>query len=434
MRENSAIALIDCNNFFVSCERAVNPQLQNRPVVVLSNNDGCIISRSDEVRKLGVPMAAPYFQVKELLEKNDTAVISSNHALYCEISNSVMNILREYLGDNSLEIYSVDEAFVDVGVADKLNGLGTHIRKKILEETKIPVSVGMAETKTLAKVANKIARKSEKACGVLDLFKSPYIDLALKKTEVKDIWGVGHRTASYLKENGVNTAFDLKCIDPETVRHRLKVFGARTILELRGVKCLPLDITFKDKKSIAYTRTFGHTTSSYLDVKNAIIYFTTRALEKMRRDNLTTKSITVFLKTDRYNPKPYYYSNTATFDSVYHSAATGEIYGWAIECFEKIFRPDLHYKRAGVILGGLLSDKLISQRLYEQKLFERWHRINKLVDEVNLTYGRDMLHFARLNQLGIWQQNSDFNGNDENHSISRDRLGLGVNLSNFRFI
>lgn len=429
MRKNNAIALVDCNNFFVSCERAVNKDLQHRPVAVLSNNDGCIISRSEEVKKLGVEMAVPLFQVRDLLEKHNTAIISCNHALYRDFSDRVQNILVEDLGENVVELYSIDEAFLDVGTPDKLKLLGDHLCQRILRETDIPVSIGFAETKTLAKLANRIAKKSEKTKGVLDLYNSPYTDLALQRTEVQNIWGVGSRNAARLRNHGINTAYELKNTDPEQIRSYLHVFGARTVMELNGIKCLPLEITEKDNKSIAHTRTFGHTISSFREIKNAVFYFTTRALEKMRWNNLTAKTLTVFLKTDRFKPVPYYYSNAYSYNSAYHSDITSEIYKWAAICLEKVFRPDLQYKRAGIVLSDLTSGESISSRLFEQVNFERWHKLNKSIDEVNLRYGRDIIRLAALEDNGGWQSQSTYRSNDENHSVTREKLGLGTTFS-----
>ena len=429
MPGDTALALIDCNNFFVSCERAVNKALQDRPVVVLSNNDGCIISRSNEVKKLGVQMAAPLFQVRELLDKHNTAIISCNHALYRDFSDQIQNILAEDLGKNTVELYSIDEAFVDVGTPDKLKLLGKHVKQIILKKTKIPVSVGTAETKTLAKLANHIAKTSLKADGVLDLYNSPYTDLALKQTVVGDIWGVGRRSAAHLKDHGINTAFELKHADPERVRGYLNVFGARTVMELNGIKCLPLDITEKDNKSIAHTRTFGHTISNFHDIKNAIFYFATRALEKMRWNDLTTKVVTVYLQTDRFRPIPRYYSSAYSYNSVYHSDITSEIYQWITVCLAKTFQPDMQYKRAGVVLGGLAPADATSLRLYGQADFERRHRLVKSIDELNLRYGRDVVRFAALNDNGGWQSTSTHRDNDANHPIGRNMLGLGKAFS-----
>jgi DNA polymerase V len=429
MPKEHAIALVDCNNFFVSCERAVNKDLQDRPVVVLSNNDGCIISRSNEVKKLGVQMAAPLFQVRELLDKHNTAIISCNHALYRGFADQIQNILVEDLGSDVVELYSIDEAFVDVGPPDKLKLLGEHVKQIILKKTKIPVSVGTAETKTLAKLANQIAKTSVKADGVLDLYSSPYTDLALKQTDVGNVWGVGRRSTAHLKDHGINTAFELKHADPEEIRSYLNVFGARTVMELNGIKCLPMEVTEKDNKSIAHTRTFGHTISSFHEIKNAIFYFVTRALEKMRWNNLTTKVVTVFLQTDRFHPVPSYYSNAYSYNSVYYSDITSEIYQWIAICLEKIFRPGMQYKRAGVVLGELAPVAAASRRLYGQVDFERRHRLVKSIDELNLRYGRDVIRFAALQDSGGWQSQSTFRSNDENHSVTRDRLGLGHTFS-----
>lgn len=429
MQNDNAIALVDCNNFFASCERVVNPSLLDRPVAILSNNDGCIISRSNEVKALGVPMAAPLFQYRELLEKHNTAIISCNHALYCEFSHRIMQILNEDVGANKLELYSIDEAFLDVGVPDKLSFLGTHIKNKVFEKTKIPVSVGIAKTKTLAKLANHIAKKSARADGVLDLYNSPYTDLALKKTAVGSVWGIGHRSAAHLKKHDIHTAYALKNSDPEQIRGYLNVFGARTVMELNGVQCLPMEVTERDNKSIAHTRTFGRTISNFCDLKNAVFYFTTRALEKMRWNDLMAKSVAVFLQTDRFNPRPYYYSNMHSYNSVYYSDVTSEIYKWVAACLIKVFRPDLQYRRAGVILSDLISAKTISHRLFGQQDFERRHRLGKLIDEVNFRYGRDVVRFAALKEKGGWQSQSNHRGNDTYHAIGRDMLGLGKTFS-----
>jgi DNA polymerase V len=425
MPSENAIALVDCNNFYASCERVVNPALHARPVVVLSHNDGMIISRSDEVKALGVPMAAPFFQYRDLLEKHNTAVISSNHALYYEFSHQVMDVLNEDIGAKKLELYSIDEAFIDVGVPDKLSFLGRHIKNKVFEKTQIPVSVGIATTKTLAKLANHIAKKSPKADGVLDLYNSPHIDLALKKTAVENIWGIGARSAIHLKEHGINTAYQLKVAEPKQIRGYLNQFGARTVLELNGIRCLGMEVSEHSNKSIAHTRTFGKAISDFEEVQDAIFYFATRVLEKMRWNNLTTGRVEVFLRTDPFNPVPYYYLGKQAYKSVYHSDVTSEIYRWVSYCLEKIFRPGLKYRKAGVILTDLVAPETISLRLFNQKDFERRHRLNKLIDEVNFRYGRDVVRFAALKEKGGWQGQSNHRGNDAYHQIGRDMMGQG---------
>ncbi|HEV7699521.1 MAG TPA: DUF4113 domain-containing protein [Pyrinomonadaceae bacterium] len=430
-----AIALVDCNNFYASCERVINPELYKRPVVVLSHNDGIIISRSEEVKALGVPMVAPLFQYRDLLERHNTAIISANHATYYEFSHRVMNVLTEDIGANKLEFYSIDEAFIDAGVPDKLNFLGRHIKNAVFETTKIPVSVGVARTKTLAKLANNIAKKSKKANGVLDLYDSPYIDLALKKTAVANIWGIGPRSAINLKQHGIETAYQLKISEPERVRSYLSQLGARTVLELNGIPCLSMEVTERSNRSIAHTRTFGRTISEYVEIRNAIFYFATRALEKMRWNDLSTKTVAVFLQTDRFLPKPYTYVKTHVYKSVYHSDVTSEIYAWIAECLGQIFRPGIQYRKAGVILSDLVSTKTISNRLFERRDFERRHTLSKIIDEVNYRYGRDALRFAALEHKGGWQGKSEHRGNDNYHSVGRDTLGLGhVYSKSVRFL
>lgn len=435
MDQNAAIAIVDCNNFYASCERVVNPELHKRPVVVLSHNDGIIVSRSNEVKALGVPNASPFFQYRELLERHNTAVISSNHALYYEFSHRVMDVLNEDCGANKIELYSIDEAFIDVGVPDKLPMLGRHIKNVVFEKTQIPVSVGVARTKTLAKLANHIAKLSPKADGVLDLYDSPYIDLALKKTAVGSIWGIGPRSALHLKGRGINTAYQLKVSEPKDIREDLNLFSARTVRELNGIKCIGMEVTERSNKSISHTRTFGKTVTDYIELRNALLYFTTRALEKMRWNGLTTKTVTVFLKTDRFNPVPYYYTNKATYHSVYYSDVTSEIYAWVDDCLAEVYRPELRYKKAGVVLSELVAVEKISNRLFEQIDFERRHSLNKIIDEVNYRYGRDIVRFAALEARGDWQGKSQHRGNDSYHMVGRDTLGLGKAFSkSMRFL
>jgi DNA polymerase V len=430
-----AIAIVDCNNFYASCERVVNPELINRPVVVLSHNDGIVISRSDEVKALGVPMVAPFFQYKDLLERHNTAIISANHALYYEFSHKVMDVLSDDIGADKLELYSIDEAFIDAGVPDKLNFLGRHIKEVVFEKTKIPVSVGVARTKTLAKLANNIAKKSKKANGVLDLYDSPFVDLALKKTAVGSIWGVGPRSAAKLEAKGIRTAFQLKNLEPETVRGYLNQFGARTVLELNGLPCLSMEVTHRDNKSIAHTRTFGHTVSDYTEIKNAVLYFTTRALEKMRWNDLSTRSVAVFLNTDRFRPKPFLYAQKNVYKSVYYSDVTSEIYAWVVECLDAVYHPGLEYRKAGVILSDLVPSQRTSTRLFDRRQFERVHSLAKVIDEINFRYGRDIVRFASLEERGEWQGKSEHRGNDSYHAVGRDTLGLGKTFSkSMRFL
>ncbi|HUR99364.1 MAG TPA: DUF4113 domain-containing protein, partial [Pyrinomonadaceae bacterium] len=332
-------------------------------------------------------------------------------------------------------LYSIDEAFIDVGVPDKLRMLGRHIKEAVFEKTKIPVSVGIARTKTLAKLANHIAKVSPKADGVLDLYDSPYTDLALKKTHVGSIWGIGPRSALRLKDLGINTAYTLKISEPKQIREHLNLFPARTVRELNGIKCLSMEVSERSNKSIAHTRTFGHPVSGFDEVRNAIFYFTTRALEKMRWNNLAVKTVTVFLHTDRFRPVPHKYFGKHSYRSVYHSDVTSEIYSWVGACLESAFRPDFQYRKAGVILSDLAAPDKIPYRLFEQKDFERRHDLSKIIDEVNFRYGRDAVRFAALEARGDWQGKSQHRGNDSYHAVGRDTLGQGKKFSkSMRFL
>lgn len=398
MLDRNAIALIDCNNFFVSCERVFDPLLEKRPVVVLSNNDGCIISRSDEVKKMGVKMAVPLFKVRDLLEKNNTAILSSNIEHYCEISRRVMNSIRENLGQEAVEVYSIDEAFIDLGTPDKSEEVGKYLKQKVWDETGIPISVGIAKTKTLAKLTNHIAKKSKKTEGVLNLYDSPYLETALKQTPVEKIWGIGHRNAKRLYKIGVNTALDLRNSKVWKIRRTLNVFGARTVLELRGEKCFPFERTIADKKTIAHTRSFGEPLTTYREMRNAVLNFANRAVERMRRDRLAAKSVTVFIQTNRF--KDDHFSRSRILNSIYHSNLPHEINDWTLQCFKEIFESGKEYKKAGVILSGLIRADKITNRLFENEQFRRWQVLADIMDELNFRYGRDTVKLANIWDMG----------------------------------
>lgn len=423
MKNGSAIGILDCNNFFVSCERAVNPALNDRPVVVLSHNDGCVISRSNEVKAMGVKMAQPLFQVKKMLEAHNTAIISSNHSLYRQYAEQIHDLLIEDLGRSVVELYSIDEAFLDLGPPDKLVMLGKHLKKIIFDATKIPVSVGTAETKTLAKVANHIAKVSPKTEGVLDLYGSRYTDLALKRTPIGDVWGVGPRSAVKLRAKGLNTALDLKKTKPDDVRSDMTIFGSRTVLELNGIKCIPVEISEHLAKSIAHTRTFGKPIRSYEEVRKAIYFFTTRVLEKMRWNDLQTRTVSVFLQTDRFRPN--HYAKAHSYRSVYHSDVTSEIYAWVDHCLQEVFVEGMEFKKAGVILSDLQRSTVVAPRLFDEFGFSRRHQLARSIDELNMRYGRDVVHFAALQVEGKWQGQTEHRLNDENHTVGRDAIGKG---------
>ncbi|MDQ4119901.1 MAG: Y-family DNA polymerase [Acidobacteriota bacterium] len=397
-----AIALLDCNNFYASCERVFDASLNKKPVVVLSNNDGCVIARSDEAKSLGIGMGAPFFKVDDLIEKNEGAVLSSNYELYGDMSRRVMGHLKKI--STAVEIYSIDEAFMLLDAEqNKLDYLGRKIREKMLKATGVPVSLGIAETKTLAKVANKIAKKSEKADGVLDLFRSQYQDLALERTGVEDVWGIGPAYSEKLKLHNVDNARQLRDINLRWARKALTVVGARTILELRGIKCFPLEVSPQDKKTITCSRSFGKAVTEYRDLKEAVAFFLATAAEKLRRSRLAAHSITVFVSTDRFNPVPLPYSNSQTYASAYLSDSNAELQAWAFSCLEKIWREGYEYKKAGIMLSGLVPSEKLTERLFNDERWERFRPVLKAMDEINQKFGRNTVRFGMCNLTGNWK-------------------------------
>lgn len=392
----NAIALIDCNNFYASCERAFDASVKRKAVVVLSNNDGCVIARSDEAKAAGVTMGAPLFKVQNLLAESDAEIFSSNYALYGDMSGRVMNLLHNFTPD--IEVYSIDEAFLSLEPRKKsLDNLGFSIREKIYKWTGIPVSVGIAETKVLAKIANKKAKTSElKEKGILNLYRSEKTAPILRDTSVEDVWGIGYRSSLKLKANQILTAWQLREAEHRFIRKLLTVVGARIMLELRGVKCLPLEQVSTKKHSIACTRSFGQTVCEYNQVKEAVLYFLTRAAEKMRKHNLAAPAVTVLVSTDRFHPVPAEYINQATYSSTYPTDSNQEMQEWAVKTLEKIFKDGYDYRKAGVILSGLVPAESTSKRMFDDEQFKRQHNLMKAVDEINQKFGKDTVRFASL--------------------------------------
>lgn len=392
-------ALIDANNFYVSCQRVFDAAIQTTPVGVMSNNDGCIIARSEELKKI-VPMGTPVFQAKKVIESEKVIWFSSCYPLYADMSARVMETLDEFA---PIEEYSIDEAFAEFPASSALTAKGWEIKQRIKKVTGIPVSVGFGATKTLAKLANRLAKKSEKAAGVLDLFKSPYLPIALERTKVADVWGIGRESAEKLARLQVVNALQFAGLDLRLVRRLLTVRGARTAMELRGVACIPLEQTPVSKQAISCSRTFGEVVTSLRHLKEAIAYFLARTTEKLRKHQLSAKAITVFIATDSFNPKRYY-ANAATAKFVYASDLLSELQGRGFACLKRIYREGFEFKRAGVMLSGLVPSKMIAGRMLDDTDRQaKLAALMRVVDEVNERFGRDTLRFAVSNPCGIWQ-------------------------------
>ncbi|HEX9929304.1 MAG TPA: Y-family DNA polymerase [Pyrinomonadaceae bacterium] len=398
---SQAIALLDANNFYASCERVFDRSLYKKPIVVLSNNDGCIVARSEEAKKIGISMGSPLFKAKGLLDDNDAAIFSSNYTLYGDISARMMEHLRDFTPQ--VEIYSIDEAFMALDPAKaNLDSLGREICEQLYKWTGIPTSIGIAETKVLAKIANRIAKKSEKAKGVLDLYRSPHQELALEKTAIEDVWGIGSSYSQTLRYHGIHTALDLRGIDLRWARKALTVVGARIVMELRGTPCFPLELAPPPKQSITCSRSFGRTIENFKDIKGAVVFFLSRIAEKLRRHRLAAHSITVFIGTDRFNPQPEHYSNAATYSSAYPTDADQELQTWAFNCLSKIFRDGFAYRKAGIVVSGLVPSDKLTERMFNDERWERFRRVMRAVDEINRKFGRGTVQFAAAQPTGIW--------------------------------
>jgi DNA polymerase V len=400
-----AFALVDCNNFYVSCERVFDAGLTRRPVVVLSNNDGCVVARSPEAKALGITMGVPLFKIRHLVEAHGVKVYSSNYALYGDMSQRVMGVLQSFTPD--VEIYSIDEAFMQLGgcrygTPRAPGELGREIRERVRHDTGVPVTIGIAETKTLAKLANHLAKNSQKAEGVLDLTHSPYKEVALERTPVEEVWGVGPAYSKLLKQQGIRTALQLRDVDTRWARQAMTVVGARVVMELRGVSCLPLEVCPPSKKSLTCSRSFGKSTPALSDLREAVAYFTTRVAEKLRGGRLAAGVITVFVHTDRFADGPQYY-NAGTHTLAYPTDSTQELLGCALDALERIFREGFNYRKAGVMLNSLSPSDQLTLRMFGDEKAERFRQVLVAVDQINRRWGRDTVRFATANPDGNWR-------------------------------
>lgn len=399
----NAIALIDSNNFYASCERVFDASVKEKPIVVLSNNDGCVIARSEEAKAIGVTMGSPLFKVLDLLETHEAEIFSSNYALYGDMSLRVMNLLQNFTPE--VEIYSIDEAFLNLEPRkNSLDNLAHSIREKMYKWTGIPVSIGIAETKVLAKIANKRAKKDQlREKGILNLYRSNKTEPILKETLVGDVWGIGYRSSLKLKSNNILTAWQLRETDNRFVRRLLTVVGARIALELRGIKCLPFEQVQTKKHSITCSRSFGQTITNYESIKEAVLYFLTRACEKMRKHNLAANAVTVFIGTDRFRPVPEPYTNSATYSSTYPTDSNQEIQEWTIKTLERIYKKGFDYRKAGIILSGLVPNENLTKRMFDNEKFQQQHNLMKAIDEINQKFGKDTVRFGSVKTEGRWK-------------------------------
>lgn len=403
--------IVDCNSFYCSCERLFQPHLDKKPVVVLSNNDGCIVSRSDEAKSLGVKMAGPYFLAKPLIEEHNVATFSSNYNLYGDLSWRVMETLRIILGEQNVEVYSVDEAFIDLDEQQDTDWeeVGLQIRKTVEDWTGIKVSVGIAPTKVLSKVANHLAKKNkEETQCVVVLETDEKIITALQNTPVNEIWGVGRQYAKKLTDMyAVFTAYDLSRKSPEWAHKNLGgVVGVRMIKELRGESVKTMEKELTEKKMIATTRMFGRNVKNITEIKEAIATYTAKAAEKLRRQYSAANTISIFVvaKGQNHNIDFRHGESIGTYTRLaVATSSTHELIKPAVELVDKIFVHGTIYKKAGVMLSGLVPDATIQANLFTEEKHNGKRLLMSAIDNVNFAMRDDIIKFATSGTKRNWK-------------------------------
>ncbi len=389
--------LIDCNQFFVSCEQVFAPRLLNKPTVVLSNNDGCVVARSKEAKALGIPMGAPAYQWQEIFKRHNVAALSSNYALYADMSQRVMQVLETFNSD--LEIYSIDEAFLWCTENDPL-ALAANMRKKILLWTGIRVSIGIASTKTLSKIACEQAKAKQEGIFLLD--RKEAIDETLKNLPVEGVWGVGRRLKEQLNALRIFTASDLAKSEPTWLKKQFSVILLRTALELQGISCLQLEESQEVQDSIIRSRSFGKPVTAIEDLKEALAMHTAKAALKLRKQQGLAKTVTIFLMTSRFGKEPYAASSSQALPTP--TSYTPHLIAKAHELLTALYRPGLIYKKAGVILSEISLRTAMQGDFWEQPLEQlaKHTRAMNVIDEIQRHFGHKALRFAAEGMAQTW--------------------------------
>lgn len=398
-------ALVDCNNFYASCERVFNPKLRHKPIVVLSNNDGCVVARSNEAKALGIPMGAPAFEYKQLFLQNQVQVFSSNYALYGDMSNRVTKILRKYTPD--LEVYSIDESFLQFKGFDNYDLIeyGKGIREDVLKNTLIPTCIGIAPTKALTKVANRIAKKYSQFNGVYAIDTDEKRIKALRWLDIEDVWGIGRQFAKKLKAKGVNKALDFTLLPDEYVRKEFTVVGLRLKKELEGISAIELD-DVKTKKNIATTRSFDKTYEDKSYLEERVATFAATCSEKLRNQNSNCQIVTVFIFTNRFQEgKPQYYQSI-NVTIPFPTNSSIEIIKYAKIGLDAIFKEGYAYKKAGVIVGGITPESEKQFNMFEDE-HPKHRKLMNVMDQMNFKYGVKKLKIGSQALDKTWKMRQD---------------------------
>jgi DNA polymerase V len=418
-----SIALIDVNNFYVSCERAFNPSLKSKPVVVLSNNDGCAISRSNEAKELGIKMGEPWFKCQDIVKQHEIVGLSSNYALYADMSNRVMAILSDFSPNQ--EVYSIDECFLDLTGFEKkdLKEYGQEMRSRILKWTGLPVCVGLGSTKTLAKLANHIAKKQSQFNGVCNLNQLTENELnnVLSNIDVAEVWGVGRRLSSKLKTLGINTVLDLKQADPEYLRQQFSVVMAKTISELNGTVCIELEEIAPPRKQILSSRSFGHPVRDYNSLAESITLYMSRAAEKLRSQQSLANVVQVYIRTSPFKLDEPQYSNGMTIPLPSPTDDTRQLVKIALWALKHLYKRDYNYAKAGVSLGDLIPRNSAQLDMFaSRQSTSRSTSLMSTIDRINSKMGRESIKLASEGFARPWKMKQ---GNKSaNYTTSWDGL------------
>jgi DNA polymerase V len=397
--------LVDCNNFYASCERAVDPSLEGKPIVVLSNNDGIIVARSNEVKALGVPMGTPLFKVEKILKTAGAHIFSSNYELYDDMSGRVITVLKDFT--NHVEVYSIDEVFMEISdlPVKSYEKFASEIKERVRLETGIPVSVGIATSKTLAKAGAEIAKKITQYNGVLNLFgkSEAEIDNFLSRLAVEDVWGIGRQYTKMLKTHNVHSALEFKRLYSVFVKKEMTVGGLRTQMELKGISCIPLENDFSPKKGICSSRSFGKPVKTLAELKEAVSLYTSRACEKLRSQHSVAGNIQVFIFTSRFVDKSRTYYGVAHSKLLTFSNSTPVFIKSAFEALEKVFRQGYLYKKAGVYLYNICDEENCQKSLFTYQNHEKFSKLSEIVDTVNKDHGSESLFYASSGCARDWK-------------------------------
>lgn len=401
------IALVDVNNFYASCERVFDPSLKGRPVVVLSNNDGCAIARSDEAKAIGIEMGTPAFMIAALMEKHKVAAYSSNYTLYGSMSERVMKILKSFA--QNVEVYSIDEAFLNLeGLKNsELFSLGISVKETVLNHTGLPISIGIAPTKALAKMANRFAKKNKKNIGVHVTDTQEQVDELLRATQIADVWGIGPQYQHLLKEKGITNAAQFVNLPEEWIRKQMSVVGQRLVYELKGINAFKWEELPPAKKNIATTRAFGQSLTLKKDIEQAIAAHAASCAAKLRRQQRCATKMDVFIQTNPFRKEDEQYFTGLTIRFKTATNSTTEIVKYAITALNMIFKPGYNYMKGGVTVLDLVPQHIIQLSLFDTKDRQKEKKLMTAIDNTNQSFGKDTVRIGTHGYGHKWKLHAE---------------------------